>query len=330
MSVQEYKQHLFEAIQNMLWRHWSALGLPGHIHVSESESILDPESLLLFSSIFARYDQRLYDLILDWIQTHSSQINIQRLKTLYSKVECKDTASLGYIASIAAETDPARWRKPSHDYALLDASTPLTLFRKSDNTPEDFIPKFDFLARQYGFLRNPRKKTGKITSRSPQNTASLLLRMRGILGVSARAETILILLTSNICKIQNIVERSGFCWKSIQEVLEELIASNFVSSINGISKGKQYYLSNPDKILLFFDIHTPIFAAWPNIYDAIGLLWQCCSNHSLADVSEETFQNELKTLYLEKIQPKIITSYHPALQQTTMDLLHFPKFIDAL
>ncbi len=330
MSVQEYKQQLFDAIQNLLWRQWTALGIPGHITVPDSEIILDPEALLIFSAGFARYDQRLYDLILDWLQIHSPQINIQRLKALYAKAEWKDSASLGYMAAVTAETSPGRWKKPADDYTAKDISAPVALFRDAEDKPEEFIPKNDPLALHCGFLRNHRRYSGKIPLEFPQNTASLLLRMRGILGISARVETILVLLTSGTCKIQDIVDRSGFCWKSIQDVLGELTAGNFVRSINGITKGKQYYLNNPEKLLQFFDIHTPVFASWTNIYDSLGQLWQTCSNPTLAEVSEATFQNELKNLYHDRILPKQVDSYHPAFQKTGMDLMNLPKIIPNL
>ncbi len=330
MSVQEYKQQLFDAVQGLLWRQWTALGIPGHVSVPDSEIILDPEALLIFSAGFARYDQRLYDLILDWLQIHSPQINIQRLKALHAKAEWKDTASLGYIASVTAETNSSRWKKPAEDYSAKDISQPIALFRNSDNVPEEFIPKNDSLALHCGFLRNVRQGSGKIPPNLPLNTDALLLRMRGLLGISARVETILVLLTSGTCKIQDIVDRSGFCWKSIQEVLGELTAGNLVSSISGISKGKQYYLNNPEKILQFFDIHAPVFAAWADIYDSIGLLWQTCSNPMLAEVSEETFQSELKNLYRSKIQKRQINSCHPGIQKSTLDPIEFPQIIQTL
>lgn len=330
MSVQEYKQQLFNAVQSLLWRQWTALGIPGHIPVPDSELILDPEALLIFSAEFARYDQRLYDLILDWLQIHSPQINIQRLKALHAQAEWKDTASLGYIARVIAETNPSRWKRPAEDYSAKDTTCPVALFRGSDNVPEEFIPKTDPVALHCGFLRNVQQDSGKIPPELPQNTYSLMLRMRGIFGISARVETILILLTSGTCKIQDIVDRSGFCWKSIQDVLGELTVGKLVGSVNGISKGKQYYLNDPEKLLQFLDVHTPIFPAWTNIYDSIGLLWQTCSNTALAEVSDETFQNELKNLYRDKIRQKQIASHHPAIQKANMNPMGFPRIIQAL
>lgn len=330
MSAKKYKAELFEAVQNLLWRQWTALGIPGHASVKETENVLDPEALLIFSAGFARYDQRLYDLILDWLQIHSSQINVQRLKALLAKAEWRDSASLGYMAAVTAETDKIRWQKQAHICRANHVTDPEVLFRDSENRPESFIPKQDLLALHCGFLRNLRQRSGKIPSLLPQTPATLLLRIRGVLGISARAETLLMLLAARSCKVQEIAERSGFTWKSVQDALGELERGNWITSVNGKGRGKQYLLNEPDKFLRLFGVRTLSFSAWTKIYDAIGLLWQSCVNPALAEVLEETFQNELRTLFRDQLQSKLLACGHPALEQSDRDLLAFPKLLKYL
>ncbi len=314
MSVQDYKRQVFDAILDMLWRQWSALGVPGQIVAGKgSDIVLDPEALLLFSARFARYDQRLYDLILDWMVVHSSQINIQRLKALHAKAGCKDTQSLGYISAVAAEAEPSRWKKPAMDYSSNCNASEKALFRDQADEPECFIPKCDPTALRYGLMRNIRQNSGKIPSCIPEGTASLLFRMRSIMGISARAETILVLLSNQRCKVQDIVNISGYTWKSIQDVLEELVAGYFVSTINGTRRGMQYYLAHPERIRQLFGCGKTIFPNWLDVYDSIGLLWDTLLNPNLAKVSDETFKNELRTIYHDKIQNRLIASGHPAI-----------------
>ena len=331
MSAQEYKKQVFESIQDLLWKQWTALGVPGHITASKSNAVLDPEALLVFSAGFARYDQRLYDLILDWLQVHSSQINIQRLKALDAKSEWKDSASLGYMSAVAAKTNPTRWKKPAMDFLPDDATSPVALFRDENGEPERYIPRQDEQALKYGFFRNIRIDTQEVSVFHPKTTATLLLRMRGFLGISARAETLLVLLTSPQCKVQDIVDRSGFTWKSIQDVLGELASGGFVSSVDGVSRGKLYYLPEPDSIRKLFSVRQgSIFPNWLCIYDAIGLLWQAVSNPHLSKVLEETFSNELESLYADRLQQELLKSGHPALNKTKMDYTSFPRLILSL
>ena len=169
MSVQEYKRQVYDAIMDMLWRQWSSLGVPGQIAAEKnSVTVLDPEALLLFSAGFARYDQRLYDLILDWMGGHSCLINIQRLKALHAKADFKDTPSLGYISAVAAETEPSRWKKPAGDYSPSCVVPAVALFRNQDDEPESFIPAYDSISLRYGFERNVRQKSSKIPSDIPE------------------------------------------------------------------------------------------------------------------------------------------------------------------
>ena len=330
MLVQDYKQQLFEIILDLLWKQWTALGIPGQVAVHESEMILDPEALLIFSAGFARYDQRLYDLILDWLLNHSSQMNIQRLKALHAKAEWKDTASLGYICAVISETDPGRWRKMADSYSSKDTKQASALFRDCNDESEAFIPQRDLLALHCGFSRNIRQYSNKIPDSFPKTPATLLLQMRGLFGISARAETILKMLTSHLCKVQDIVDYSGFTWKSIQDVLAELIAGGFVSSIDGSGRGKQYYLTNPKKLMRLFDIQTPHFWNWMNLYDAIGLFWEVCSNPLLKNVSDETIFNEFQSLFREKLQKKLLATGSSAFEKTNLDLQVFPKLIQQI
>ena len=331
MSAQEYKKQVFEAVQDLLWKQWTALGVPGHIAASKSNTVLDSEALLVFSAGFARYDQRLYDLILDWLQVHSSQINIQRLKALHAKSEWKDSASLGYMSAVAAKTNPTRWKKPATDYLPEDAKSPVALFLDENGEPERYIPRQDEQALKYGFRRNVRVDALEMPVSLPKTTATLLLRMRGFLGISARAEGLLVLLTSPRCKVQDIVDRSGFSWKTIQDVLGELASGGFVSSVDGVSRGKLYYLPEPDSIQKLFGIRQGVlFPNWLCIYDAIGLLWQTVSNPHLGKVSEETFSHELGRLYEDRLQQKLLKSGHPALNKTKLDCNSFPRLISSL
>lgn len=331
MSAKKYKKLVFEAIQDLLWKQWTALGVPGYITTSKSNTVLDPEALLVFSAGFARFDQRLYDLILDWLQIHSSQINIQRLKALHAKFEWKDSASLGYMSSVAAKTNPTRWKKPAADFLPDDATSPVALFLDENGEPERYIPRQDEHALKYGFRRNVRMDMQEMAVSLPKTTATLLLRMRGFLGISARAETLLVLLTLPQCKVQDIVDRSGFTWKSIQDVLSELTSGGFVSSVDGVSRGKLYYLSDPDSIRnLFGGRQGSFFPNWLCIYNAIGLLWQTVSNPRLYEVSEETFSHELDILYADRLQQELLKSSHPALNKTNLDCTSFPRLISSL
>ena len=63
MSATEYKKALLDAILSLLWRQWTGLGVLGYGQPLHNDTFADPEALLITSAKFARYDQRLYDLL---------------------------------------------------------------------------------------------------------------------------------------------------------------------------------------------------------------------------------------------------------------------------
>lgn len=98
MSVNKFKSDLLDSILELLWRQWTQLGVAGAVN-SKDDWVLDPEALLIFSAHFARYDQRLYDLVIDWLQCNGESINLPRLKALLKRFDHADRKSLGFIAA---------------------------------------------------------------------------------------------------------------------------------------------------------------------------------------------------------------------------------------
>ena len=62
----EFRGYILDRLLDLLWRQWSALGVPGRTTIEERR-VVDPESLLLISLTVGRYDARLFDEILDWL-----------------------------------------------------------------------------------------------------------------------------------------------------------------------------------------------------------------------------------------------------------------------
>lgn len=319
MSASSFKKALYHAVMDLLWRQWSQLGVPGQMSTGGA-LVLDPEALLLFSARFCRYDQRLYDLLPEWMLKYGLLINIQRLKALYAAASWKDAASLGYLASLASREDKDRWRKPADDFRPSPDGSPGYLFLDwQDSAAMYYIPNMDNGALNYGFQRGKYQHTGKVMSGIPDGTASLLLRMRALFGVSARCETILLLLDKGCVMIQEVADRSGFAWKSIQDVLMALECSGLVSVVSGIKRGKHYILKNPEKMKSFLGIKSCRLPNWAKLYEALGILWDTVSNPRLAALSDMTFQGECARVFEEKLQGLFIRT---ALENTGLTTLH--------
>ena len=83
-SLYNYRNTLLETLLDFLWRAWASVGITGHGN-SSIKQIVDPEALLLFTASLGRYDQRLFDEVLEWLHINGRFINIQRLKNIMRK-----------------------------------------------------------------------------------------------------------------------------------------------------------------------------------------------------------------------------------------------------
>ena len=97
-QVSKFKQELLNAILELLWKQWTQLGVAGTVN-SNDNFVLDPEALLIFSAHFGRFDQRLYNLVIDWLQCNGESINLPRLKALMKRVPHADRKSIGFIGA---------------------------------------------------------------------------------------------------------------------------------------------------------------------------------------------------------------------------------------
>ena len=81
MLLRNFKQNFLDKVLQILWNQWAALGVPGYSGTGK-KYFADPEALIIATSIFGRYDPRLFDGMMDWLQTNGRYINIQRLKNI--------------------------------------------------------------------------------------------------------------------------------------------------------------------------------------------------------------------------------------------------------
>lgn len=300
MSVSKYKKKLYDAIIDLLWRQWVALGVAGYGSEMRTPYTLDPEALLVFSSAFCRCEQRLYDLIISWLLRYGALVNTTRLKALSVKAEYKDLASLAYIAALCCRNGDKRWQRLADN--LPDPLSETDLFVGIDGCAKGYVRRKDSFALQYGFIRNEFEKQEKILRQLPDSHATLLLRLRGMFGVNARADVILLLL-GRTRNLQELSEASGFVRGTVREILNELELVNLVNRVSGHSdKGTFYSLDASSQMMKGHDEKTVLYPRWSSFYDSLGLLWQSVSSPLLASLSEETFHGELGLLFRESLK----------------------------
>ncbi|MBO7742354.1 MAG: hypothetical protein J6S21_07355 [Victivallales bacterium] len=321
MSVRKFKSDLLDSILELLWRQWTQLGVAGAVN-SKDDWVLDPEALLIFSAHFARYDQRLYDLVIDWLQCNGESINLPRLKALLKRFDHADRKSLGFIA---ASVKSKKWQPLAKSLLPKDSGVETMFFGN------EFVPKPDETALRYGLKRNQYVQSNKVMPFASTGNASLLLRLRGAFGMSARAEAILTMLNKEFCRIQDVADAGGFSWKSASDVQDELCTSGIAVTLDKNKRGRTYFLKDSNTMHKLFEIKTVKFPDWLTIFEMLSVVWECISNPRFAEVSERTAIGELQREFAEKVNDRLQNCGITSLSKLTAEsMLTLPESVHSL
>lgn len=223
-SLQNSSEELNRVIVDLLWRQWSALGLSAQVEQT-GKAIVDPEALLLCSTVFARQDARLFDEIADWLQENGAWINLLRLGRLQREHALGDDSVLGALAGhLMQRSEHARWKvlakKPPQSVA------PALLF------PHLATPfRRDETFARWGWMRGPLEFRGLSKTPRTDSPAAFLVKLRAFFGLQSRAEVMAWLLSHDSGHPAQIARETGYFRGSIQNVLNELEISGLVRSL---------------------------------------------------------------------------------------------------
>jgi hypothetical protein len=220
-SLPKYSDALRRSIVDLLWRQWSALGVAGNT-AQGSNAAVDPEALLLLSSVFARHDARLFDEIADWLQQNGAWINLLRMARLQREHELGDVTVLGALAEhLTQRSSHAKWKVLAKKAAPAEHPAPLFPHLPTPSRTDDIF-------RRWGWLRTPLESRGLSKAPRPSQPASFLLKLRALFGMQSRAEVLAWLLAHESGHPAQIARETGYFRGSVQNVLNELEMSGHV------------------------------------------------------------------------------------------------------
>lgn len=229
-SLTNSSETLLRAMLDLLWRQWSALGVAGHIVPSGNASV-DPEALVLASTVFARHDVRLFDEATDWLQQNGDWINLLRMARLQRELSLGDPTVLGALAEhLTQRSAHAKWKA----FAKKAPATaqPALLFPHLPPPPR---PDETFL--RWGWLRPPIESRGLSKPPRPNRPAAFLLKLRALFGMQSRAEVLAWLLAHESGHPAQIARETGYFRGSVQNVLNELeISGHLFATRDGREK----------------------------------------------------------------------------------------------
>ena len=124
-SLKKFKGEYLTLLLDFLWRQWSALGVAGQVRAND-DWVVDLEALLLLTCTVGRYDPRLFDEMLDWLQANGWLINVMRLKRILRVEKFAGEQVLAAVAGVLAKgTETPKWKQLAALHPLPAANEPL-------------------------------------------------------------------------------------------------------------------------------------------------------------------------------------------------------------
>ena len=120
--------------------------MAGHVAPGGNAAV-DPEALLLVSTVFARHDARLFDEIADWLQQNGDWINLLRMARLLRELGPGDVTVLGALAEhLTQRSAHSKWKGFAKKPPQVDQPVPLFPHLPSPNRTDEIF-------RRWGWLR---------------------------------------------------------------------------------------------------------------------------------------------------------------------------------
>lgn len=303
--LQEFKDHYLELLLRFLWRQWSSLGVAGYAETQDNW-VIDPEALLIFSCSIGRYDQRLFDEMLDWLSVNERFINIQRLRTIIKKEQFQTEAALGAIAAYLSHRNfTPKWKRLAEG-GKNENKIPEDFFFLKSGAPLPVLKSRDTIFESYGLIRNPVENRGLSNAFPAKTIPSFLLQLRALIGVSARCEVLLYLMLHDKATIQEIAGQTYYSWRSVQDTLFEVGHSGLLNFPDA-KRGRTYRLhEEPWLNMLLKNPETKIeWICWPPLFRALELVWQKLNDSSFVGLSPLGQASELRLLMNEHVSAKL-------------------------
>ena len=306
-SLPDSSRELRDAVVALLWKQWAALGVSGHV-APGGNAIVDPEALVLVSTVFARHDARLFDEMADWLQRNGIWINVLRLTRLQREHELGDGTVLGALAEhLTKDSSHTKWKVLAK--APPAPAEPALLF---PHLPPP--SRADEVFRKWGWLRPSLDLRGFSRPPRPNQPASFLLKLRALFGRQSRAEVFAWLLTHPSGHPAQIARETAYFRGSVQNVLNELELSGHVFATRD-GREKHFVASHDQwRFLLTWTAGGggafPQWVPWAALFTLIRRFHDRVSSAAFADYSADLQAIELDRVLAPLLARLTSEGYH--------------------
>ncbi len=297
MDPRLLNRELGERLIAFAWEEWGQMGLLASAQ-GRSPWAQDPEALIVFTLEVARGEPRLFDELLDWMLLNEPLLSVRRLRAMC--IDDTDRAlaegALGWLALQRPQTrlvgGAPRSSHPGLE-PLFRGGGPLT--------------DIDVSFAAAGLARAPLTPSHKSQAPDPTQPINLAFRLRQILGVGIRAETIRVLLGIDAPRVtaQVLARASGYSKRNVHEALAGLTNARVISAVS--VGGEQRYAAERPGWAALLDVNPkqlPIHRDWPQLLSALRRILRWSEQPELASLSDYLLGSRTRDL-LEAIRPEL-------------------------
>lgn len=221
-------RQLQKAAIALAWSLWTELGVSGWQRDHSSHAI-DPERLLIFTGPLGDADPRLRDESIDWCVTYGRYVSAARLRNLLAEEPAEARDAFGRMAATVNAHSGLRW--PGATQA------------------------------------QPFQRTGRSAIRDFRGPSLVVLRLRALFGVGARAEVVRAFVAAPSARLSaaDLAVEAGYTKRNIAEALEALRMAGLLD-VHALRNRRLYGLADAAWPTTLPGRQPTLFPPWSSVF----------------------------------------------------------------
>lgn len=271
-----FRKAFIEAVLDLLWIHWTTLGVFGQAPRAEDRPI-DPEALIIPTVSFGRFDPRLFDAFIEWWTINEDWLSSTRLQRFKSGLDMEEQRILsGVVESVLIQRSPRKWHGlvgPLDEDQWPKNGKPLFLMK--DGRPLATVASVpDPIFRRFGFIRPKIEMRGVAEPVPMRHPGNLRLRLRGLFGVTSRAEITLFLLTHRSGHPRQIARHAHYSYNPVANALKQLAIAGYLLR-HRRNREVEYELAREEWMKFLNLPRDTVWVDWARVFSALRGIWLC-------------------------------------------------------
>lgn len=308
-SLRQFRDEYLDLLLRFLWREWTALGVAGQ-EQAPVHHVIDPEALLLFTCSLGRYDQRLFDEVLDWVTLNGRFLNVQRMRNVLRQENLGNGPVLRAVADwLSRHESPMKWKLSAK--TALPENDRESLFFRPDGRPLPEPSSKDAIFLAHGLERNPVILRGYSQVFSADALPCHILKLRALFGVNARCDVLAYLTMNRTGHPREIAREMYYSQKAIHEVLTELAFSGFLQSVK-LGRERTFRMSSAG-LPLTGGNEIAGWVNWPVLLSIAEAAWKKIEELRTADLDPLLESAEIMLTVKSLLQRLMQSPWAPAL-----------------